>query len=507
MIFLNGIWFRQIQRFIKYMVTNTSDNIQKHIKLFLLKLLKLLPYNIYDIVLQTIKKPLTLAIEDKYRNIPIENLNLAGVTNLLKTYMLTSKNKDRRYYEFCNLLEKFDFKQEADILSSTKPHEIVLKRELEKHLHDHEVILDTRTEEVPLVAVIITYYNDGSEIINNLKRFFRQTLYVQGKCEFIIVDSNSPKREYRLIKEHFSSYPNILCVKTNYREKLYAAWNRGVFLARADILSFTSTNDFLINDALNLLYHEIVKDDDIVWVHGDCDWEDGKPYLRCHSDNYTISMLFNPSFMIFTAQLIRKKIFIDMGGFNPTFQIAGDTDFKIRLSQAYGDRIKHLNIPLAIQNYIKPEAMSNHPRAEIECYRACQPYREAKHLQKLFCDRFPSYRAGEYLAAIGFSSLHWRNPYYNVYNKFYSNSPLALDCFKAAVSLGYSNPIITSNIKYLKPLTELYYNLQQERLMSKRLLIAIKIQLLKNKLLDSIGNKASHNISERYYNSYYWCIW
>ncbi|RZB34874.1 MAG: hypothetical protein SRB1_00642 [Desulfobacteraceae bacterium Eth-SRB1] len=63
------------------------------------------------------------------------------------------------------------------------------------------------------------------------------------RLEIIVVNSGSEQNEEAIVKEFQKKYSNIKYIKTDQRETVYAAWNRGVKAASGKYITNANTDD------------------------------------------------------------------------------------------------------------------------------------------------------------------------------------------------------------------------------------------------------------------------
>ena len=77
-----------------------------------------------------------------------------------------------------------------------------------------------------LVSAIVSVYNCERFIRGCLEDLEQQT--IADKLEIVVVNSGSQQNEEPIIKEFQTKYDNIVYIKTEERETIYKAWNRGI---------------------------------------------------------------------------------------------------------------------------------------------------------------------------------------------------------------------------------------------------------------------------------------
>lgn len=99
-----------------------------------------------------------------------------------------------------------------------------------------------------LVSAIVSTYNSESFIRGCLEDLENQT--IADRLEIVVVNSGSQQDEDKVIKEFMQKYSNIVYVKTEKRETIYKAWNRGIQRAAGKYITNANTDDRHRPDAL-----------------------------------------------------------------------------------------------------------------------------------------------------------------------------------------------------------------------------------------------------------------
>ena len=109
--------------------------------------------------------------------------------------------------------------------------------------------------EKPFVSVIIPVYND-TERLNKCLHLLQNQTYPQNRYEVIVVDNGSEEN----IESIVSNYTQARITDEN-RPGSYAARNKGISLARGEIIAFTDSDclpelDWIQKGVANLLKNE-----------------------------------------------------------------------------------------------------------------------------------------------------------------------------------------------------------------------------------------------------------
>lgn len=229
----------------------------------------------------------------------------------------------------------------------------------------------------PRVSVIVSLYNAETKLRTLLDNIAAQSYAREGRVEVVLVDSNSPTREYDVFKAYAaqSALP-IVFARSAARETIQAAWNRGIKLARAPYLTFLGADEGMHPDCLAELAKALDANPQVDWAMADSIvTEVDKAGVFDHDVMVYDRTGYNPGlvrletcYLSWVAGLYRKSIHDRFGYYDENFRAAGDTEFKGRLLT----HIKTLHVPkrLGVFNNYPEERTTQNPRAEIEDLRA-----------------------------------------------------------------------------------------------------------------------------------------
>jgi glycosyltransferase involved in cell wall biosynthesis len=222
-----------------------------------------------------------------------------------------------------------------------------------------------------------------------------QTLWKAGGVELILVDSGSPDDERSVVMEFVERHPdaNLLYARTDERETIQAAWNRGIQLAKAPYLVFLGADETLYPEALEVLARELDADAGLDWVMGDSLVTSRDANGAFQSD----VMLYDrtgatkdhayleTTYLSWVAGMYRKSIHDRFGYYDQTFGAAGDTEFKGRVLPFI--QVRFLPQTLGeFWNYPEERTTAS-PRAEIEDSRAWYLHRTPGGIRYAFENR------------------------------------------------------------------------------------------------------------------------
>ena len=191
-----------------------------------------------------------------------------------------------------------------------------------------------------LVSAIVSTYNCEEFIRGCLEDLENQT--IADKLEIIVVNSGSQQNEEAIVKEFQAKYNNIVYIKTEERESVYKAWNRGVKAARGKFLTNANTDDRHRPDALEVLSNELINNPELAVVYGDqiCTDTPNGTFER----HNTLESYQQPDYdrerlllgcCVGSQPMWRRSLHEELGYFDETLECAGDWDFWLRVSEKY----------------------------------------------------------------------------------------------------------------------------------------------------------------------------
>ncbi len=200
--------------------------------------------------------------------------------------------------------------------------------------------------EAPLVTAIVSTYNSERFIRGCMEDLEAQT--IRDFLEIIVIDSGSEQNEGEVIKQFQNRYSNIKYLKTDQRETVYAAWNRGIKLATGRYITSANTDDRHTPYAFERMVHVLEKNPDIALVYAN-GWmtenenetfENFTPAGRYCWKDFDRNTLIDGCY-IGPQPMWRRNIHEEYGYFDEEFHFAGDWDFWLRISET--KKFLHLN--------------------------------------------------------------------------------------------------------------------------------------------------------------------
>jgi glycosyltransferase involved in cell wall biosynthesis/ADP-heptose:LPS heptosyltransferase/Flp pilus assembly protein TadD len=210
-----------------------------------------------------------------------------------------------------------------------------------------------------LVSAIVSTYNAERLLRGKLEDLEAQT--AAGELEIIVVDSGSQQNERGIVEEFQLRYDNIRYIRTQERETVYQAWNRGIRAARGEFVTNANTDDRLSRDAIELLVRALREHPECVLAYCDMritEQENGTfdtPPSGCQKwqefDRFSLLELC----CVGPFPLWRRSLHGEIGYFDERYRSAADYEFWLRAA------LKHdfIHVPKFLGlYYLGPDTVS-----------------------------------------------------------------------------------------------------------------------------------------------------
>ena len=234
-----------------------------------------------------------------------------------------------------------------------------------------------------LVSAIVSTYKSQKFMEGRLKDLLNQT--IGERLEIIVVDSNSPENEKAIVERYMKDHKNLKYIRTEERETIYKAWNRGIHAASGKFITNANTDDRLRPDAFQIMADELEKNPETGLVYADffiTGYENMDFYGHIRS-GYSIKPDYSPGIMLSGCHMgpqpmWRKSVHDEIGYFDDSFTSAGDYEFWCRLATSYPMR----HIPDFLGLYL-------HNHSGIANSNLQTGSREAESVMQMYKDKFP----------------------------------------------------------------------------------------------------------------------
>ncbi len=178
---------------------------------------------------------------------------------------------------------------------------------------------------LPSVSIIMPTYNGERYIAEAIDSCLKQTF---NNIELIILDDGSTDNTSNVVKEINDS--RIRLISLNHNSGLALALNQGFMCSIGDYLTWTSDDNTYEPEAIDIMVDYLEKDREVDFIYSNyylIDEEDKeiKPIYVDFPYNLLEGNCIGPCFMY------RRKVYEQIGDYNPKFFLAEDYDYWIRI--------------------------------------------------------------------------------------------------------------------------------------------------------------------------------
>lgn len=220
-----------------------------------------------------------------------------------------------------------------------------------------------------LVSIVLPTYNGSRYIAQSIESCLNQT---HDNIELIIVNDASTDSTEEII----TSYQDTRIIYLNNSENLGLAesLNVGFSESRGEYLTWTSDDNYYVQDALSKMLSELIKTrgTDFVYANYNRIDKNGKLIDKMQVDKSLCLLREN---CIGPCFLYKRKVYEKIGGYDPGFFLAEDYEYWIRILKHF--RMKNLNDYLYYFRLHGDSLTSNYP---IEKARVVVKYALEKHI-------------------------------------------------------------------------------------------------------------------------------
>jgi glycosyltransferase involved in cell wall biosynthesis len=242
------------------------------------------------------------------------------------------------------------------------------------------------------VTAIVSTYKAERFMRGCLEDLEAQTIAHQ--MEILVVDSASPENERQIVGAFQRRHDNIVYVRTERRETLYAAWNRAVRLARAPYLTSANTDDRHAPDALEKLARALDRHPDagVVYASSATTTVENGTLATGPIEGCFKAKKFNRRRLFWDCQpgpqpMWRRSLHDRFGLFDEKLVSAGDYEFWLRIS----GEVRFLHLPEVLGLFLKSPGSLLQSNAELATREAEEA--RARHWPPAWGPR-PQYHRG-----------------------------------------------------------------------------------------------------------------
>ena len=176
-----------------------------------------------------------------------------------------------------------------------------------------------------LLSIITVVKNDEKNIQKTIKSVIDQK---NIKYEYIVIDGKSKDNTLKKIKKFKNKIHKIISKKDN---GIYDAMNKGIKIAKGDIIVFCNSGDFFYKNSLSKVMNLFSKYN-YDFIFGTVIRNYTKDKILKHGFNFK-RMVYNFDFATShtTGFFLKKKIYKQIGFYDTSFKCSADYDLYFRL--------------------------------------------------------------------------------------------------------------------------------------------------------------------------------
>lgn len=186
-------------------------------------------------------------------------------------------------------------------------------------------------------SIITVTYNSEKTIRDTLESVLKQAY---DNYEYIIVDGKSTDHTMDIVREYEKKFAGKLVYVSEPDGGIYDAMNKGIRMAKGEIIGIINSDDWYEEDALQKVYDHCT-DDPYAIYYGymrTIDSNNGKE-IRCtiHHPEYIREAMINHP-----ATFVSRKVYETYGSFDCQYKMSADYDFIIRMTKE--DKVKFVPV-------------------------------------------------------------------------------------------------------------------------------------------------------------------
>jgi glycosyltransferase involved in cell wall biosynthesis len=203
-----------------------------------------------------------------------------------------------------------------------------------------------------LVSAIVSTFNAARFIEGCLADLEGQT--ISDRIEIIVVDSASEQDEAAIVRRWQERCANIRYTRTDCRETVYAAWNRGIRMAAGRYITNANADDRHRVTTFERMSRVLDMRPDVALVYADVveTAAENETFDRCTPTrvrrwcDWSRDALLTHGCFIGPQPMWRRSVHDEYGFFDERLISSGDFEFWLRISQTHA--FHHIREPLGL---------------------------------------------------------------------------------------------------------------------------------------------------------------
>lgn len=192
-----------------------------------------------------------------------------------------------------------------------------------------------------MISIVIPLYNKAAYISQSIQSI---VLPQDVPCEIVVIDDASTDDSLRIVRE--LAHPHLRIIQNSTNIGLSATRNCGIQAAKYDYIAFLDADDLWHSSFIPTVLG-LIQQFPQAGLWGTAYWEDyGANHLRKTAKNLaTLQPIYlenafeyqcHQPLYCFSSIVIHRRVFAQVGGFNPQVTFAEDVEFNLRALAQFG---------------------------------------------------------------------------------------------------------------------------------------------------------------------------
>jgi glycosyltransferase involved in cell wall biosynthesis len=219
-------------------------------------------------------------------------------------------------------------------------------------------------------SLVTVSFNSATTIRDTIESVIGQS---HPDIEYLVIDGGSSDATVEIVK----GYRDGIDVFLSERDKgIYDAMNKGLRLAKGDVIAFINSDDFYADADVISRVNKVFEETGTQCVFADLDYvhrDDTKRVIReWRSKPYTPGAFMRGWHPAHPTFFVKRDVFTRFGGFDEEFRISADFELMLRFLEAQSVPSRYLPSVLVKMRDggESNRSVMNIIKANIECYRS-----------------------------------------------------------------------------------------------------------------------------------------
>lgn len=195
-----------------------------------------------------------------------------------------------------------------------------------------------------LFSIVTPSFNSAKTIKKTIESVLNQSY---KDYEYIIIDGGSKDDTVKIIESYIPLFAGKLRYVSEKDNGIYDAMNKGIDMARGDVVGIINSDDYYENDCLETVAKYYNPDKKYQVIYGALRFLDRKGEeieISISKHNNQKKMIFHPSMFVSTS------IYRDLFKYSTKYKYSSDLEFRYKLAQ--NNEIYYMPVYKVLSNYL-----------------------------------------------------------------------------------------------------------------------------------------------------------